>query len=106
SGPAASRMDLLTVLLHEFGHVLGYQHAAGDGLMAETLPTGVRRLPASLSAGDGQGAGGEGQIQQATAGTVSQTIGTLPAGKHVTLIFDVTVNAIPPGVTSLSNQAS
>ena len=29
-------MDLLTVLAHELGHVLGFDHEA-DGLMAETL---------------------------------------------------------------------
>ncbi|NLF70791.1 MAG: tandem-95 repeat protein, partial [Candidatus Anammoximicrobium sp.] len=38
--------DLLTVIAHELGHVLGLDHAADeDGLMAETLPAGVRRLP-------------------------------------------------------------
>ncbi len=36
------RMDLLTVVMHELGHVLGYDHDE-DGLMAETLATGVRR---------------------------------------------------------------
>ena len=31
-------MDLLTVVRHEVGHVLGYEH--GDGLMAPTLAAG------------------------------------------------------------------
>src|SRR5262249_8689411 len=39
------RMDLLTVLMHELGHQLGYEHTDGDGLMAETLAPGVRRVP-------------------------------------------------------------
>ncbi|HVK08828.1 MAG TPA: M57 family metalloprotease [Gemmataceae bacterium] len=38
------RMDLLTVLLHEFGHLLGHDHG-GAGLMAESLATGQRLLP-------------------------------------------------------------
>ena len=33
------RVDLLTVVMHEMGHLLGYDHDTG-GLMAETLATG------------------------------------------------------------------
>ncbi len=36
------RVDLLTVVMHEMGHLLGYDHDTG-GLMAETLATGARR---------------------------------------------------------------
>ncbi len=35
------RMDLLSVLRHEMGHVLGRDHEA-SGLMADTLATGTR----------------------------------------------------------------
>jgi len=53
--PAFSRVDLLTVVEHELGHVLGL----GDldpsthphQLMTADLPTGVRRLPRSLGNG-------------------------------------------------------
>jgi len=43
---AEGRMDLLTVVLHEIGHVLGMSHAeSGDTpLMSETLTAGDRAL--------------------------------------------------------------
>jgi hypothetical protein len=46
-------MDLLTVVMHELGHVLGLGDVANgsgsDSLMTTQLPTGVRRLPGRLS---------------------------------------------------------
>src|SRR5207302_10659755 len=47
--PAASRVDLLTVLTHEMGHILGLDDdhetdpVAGN-VMADVLPLGVRRI--------------------------------------------------------------
>ncbi len=46
-------VDLLTTVLHELGHVLGFEHE-DHGVMEETLPLGTRRLwadelPPSLS---------------------------------------------------------
>src|SRR5205814_141731 len=55
--PAAGRMDLLTVVMHELGHVIGLDsHSGGDpaDLMAAYLGTGDRRRP---SAGEAAGAG-------------------------------------------------
>src|SRR5262249_45515061 len=39
-----NRMDLLTVLMHELGHVLGHDHDEG-GVMGETLAAGARVTP-------------------------------------------------------------
>jgi hypothetical protein len=40
-----NRMDLLTVLDHELGHLLGFAHAT-TGVMEESVTPGTRRMPA------------------------------------------------------------
>ncbi|HMC63546.1 MAG TPA: hypothetical protein VKI65_01260, partial [Gemmataceae bacterium] len=42
-----NRIDLLTVLEHELGHILGYQHTA-TGLMNDTLAAGIREMPTAV----------------------------------------------------------
>jgi hypothetical protein len=42
-----NHIDLLTVVMHEMGHVLGYEHEA-TGVMQDTLSAGVRELPNGL----------------------------------------------------------
>ena len=45
---AAGKMDMLSVLLHEYGHALGIDHsAAPNDYMSTTLQPGVRRLPSA-----------------------------------------------------------
>jgi len=46
-GPADGRLDLLSVVTHELGHILGLSHADAtpESVMAASLVEGVRRIP-------------------------------------------------------------
>ena len=45
-GPAAGRMDLMTAVMHELGHIVGQDHVVGgQDVMSGSLTPGFRRLP-------------------------------------------------------------
>jgi hypothetical protein len=76
SGTAAGHIDLLTVVMHEFGHMLGYEDIASsmNMLMSEELSAGIRHLPEN------------------------QTISAMPAAPMSThLHFPPPSNGIPTG---------
>ncbi len=72
TGAAAGRIDLLTLLQHEFGHVLGFEHAAPGSLrlMDMNLSSGERRMPtvADMVAAD---AGTDASPEIATVGVAN-----------------------------------
>ncbi|HID78568.1 MAG TPA: matrixin family metalloprotease, partial [Planctomycetaceae bacterium] len=42
--PASGKVDLLSVLMHEVGHLIGLGHSRLRGVMSPSLPPGVRRV--------------------------------------------------------------
>jgi hypothetical protein len=109
--PAHGRMDLLTVAMHELGHVLGHDDIASaeqpHTLMADQLPTGARRSPAGARIAQADIQALAPAAVSTTPSSVQADVGMLPAGKRVIVIFDVLIAApVPQGVSSINNQAS
>lgn len=90
-GEAGTRMDLLTVLMHELGHQIGledlYVPGETDELMYGTIRAGERRLPGAddLAAATGVAVTGAFAISPIN-------LGTLPAGQSVTIEWLHTVD--------------
>ncbi len=46
---AVDRVDLLSAVVHEFGHILGLEDVAEGTVMAGKLQSGLRRVPVDLA---------------------------------------------------------
>ncbi|MBX9859989.1 MAG: cadherin-like domain-containing protein [Sphingomonas sp.] len=99
-GAAATRIDLLTVILHELGHAIGlddtYLSSNSSNLLYGYINPGERRLPA---AGQAEGAV-PGSVTGEAFALGATAIGTLPAGRAVEIQFDSTVNAFTNQIVS------
>lgn len=63
--PASLRIDMLTVVMHELGHVLGFEHAE-NGVMQEALTPGTRWFLTYADSGQSTGS--------ATSGALADTL--------------------------------
>jgi hypothetical protein len=100
-GPAAGKLDLLTVIMHELGHQAGLvdDYNANDvaDLMYGYTNPGERRVPASGEAADAAPGSVTGDVFSLTP---IYTVPTLNAGKTVEVSFESTFNNLPAGVIS------
>ena len=84
-GDVADRIDLLTVLVHEIGHVLGRPDveakAGSDDIMAGTLARGVRRGPVASR-----------RTELLPTEAPRTPAFTLPAGRTATVSFDAGID--------------
>lgn len=107
NGGAFGRVDALTTITHELGHVLGlsdtYSSTQSDSLMYGFIGLGERRVATSgLASGvvaDGEHHGGVEYINS------TLSIGDLGIGKSVTVQFTATINSTIT-VNSVSNQGT
>ncbi|MCA8987078.1 MAG: cadherin-like domain-containing protein [Planctomycetaceae bacterium] len=112
NGSAVSQVDLLTVVMHEFGHVLGVSHTA-DGLMGSSLALASRYNPtADLMESAGASSGLIESLSVAVpapgggTGTGAINLGTLPAFSSVQVRFQATVGTGAGLPGSLSAQGT
>ncbi len=102
--PALHRIDLLTAVMHEMGHVLGLddlrEARPRQHLMRSRLQPGVRRLPdaALVESATGEPVAGHQDVDV--------NLGTMNPGQSVIIEFTVTVNRGLGTATSVDNSAT
>lgn len=102
----SNRVDLLTTVMHELGHALGlsddYSAESRRRIMHGWLHLGERRLP-RVGEAVGIKPAGERVPEYLSA---PLNIGTLPAGKSITVTFEATINTTPVTFTTVSSQGT
>jgi len=86
SSPAFGKMDLLTVVTHELGHIIGFEHQE-EGVMSPILPAGARQtelIPATIGATPGQDGDNS---DKAWSGAPTPTAGS-SASARLVMLFD------------------
>jgi hypothetical protein len=82
---ALGRIDLLTVVMHELGHVLGFEHTAAGlapDVMTGSLLPGLRRLPVAGATHVNLGGG---PAPTSTSSSSSSTTPTIDSGQTTTI---------------------
>ncbi|MCB1089714.1 MAG: hypothetical protein KDM63_21920, partial [Verrucomicrobiae bacterium] len=89
-GEASGHYDLLTILIHEQGHILGLDHDGSGGVMSSSLSGGQRRLPSAAEAlGADPLSSTESENALTTASIVGSTLSIIGDGASDSLILRV-----------------
>jgi len=105
---ADGRMDLLTVVMHELGHVLGFGHYAADTgtVMSDTLEAGVREaLPGTDAAVESLTIAAGGDARSAGSPTIAVTPGMADAGSSVGPLIAAPSVAYPQATVGTEHEA-
>ena len=93
---AQGQMDLLTVVTHELGHVLGYGDDAGPAVMATTLAPGVRRAPEAAPS-----------APAASTSAVGVQVGQVVRGSEASALpTSLIISQAPPAVLDRTSTAA